>query len=848
MGLISTLTPAQQVQLLYIGYFNRAADAGGDIFWNNAYATLSAQGQSTTQILTTFGNDFTQQPTTLANYPFLAGQGSLSASNPTEVAAVNGLLVTIYANLFSETVSASDPGLQFWANLLLNNQISLGTAILQIADGATGTGLTALNNKIAAGTFFTTETAGASLGLSSPTASLLSQAALSVTAVNSTSASVTASESATTTFIASGGGGNGSTIEIVAGTFTYNGTTGNDTFIADNTHTTGVGGVANFNALDTINGGGGTDLLQVYSDATATGISFTPSQIAGISTFWINNIGANTIDVSGIAGLKTLQLNAPLNAPGANATANLAGQGLTISNDSVGGHTFTITSAVDTTESITVNAAGVTGADTFVIAGTKVTSATVTAAGSALDHVVIDNGVVGKLATLNIGNGPTLAVAFDASDTALTTVNASSDMGIVNVDLSTLPGTPADLSFTGGSCTTTLTISQAELDALTAGSQLNGGTATSGNTLDLSGVTGTLLAADYTEINAATGFQTLGFSNLVAGGATVDASKVTAFTSFSDFDGTGHLLTINNLAATGETVNVLADSVLDLTGVAGGSTVTLNVGDATSLGLNTLVTAGNITTFDLNSNGAAASTGNVVGFDNPDTTTYVVGGSTNLDITSVGNTVAKVVDATSSSFTGQLAIGVDFTHPGFSGFVGGDTLASGTSGFGDTIKLGSGTSIVVEQANEAAAGIKVDTITLATTHAASTVAYAGAGVTFAPGANLELVNHFTLGQDSVAISGHVNTYTAGDVTLSGFTISSSGLVTAGASNLMAFEAGLVTAKAAAIGDTIAYNDGTHTYVAEATAAAAADSWHVIELAGVQATHGVSISHGLAVIA
>lgn len=118
---------------------------------------------------------------------------------------------------------------------------------------------------------------------------------------------------------------------------------------------------------------------------------------------------------------------------------------------------------------------------------------------------------------------------------------------------------------------------------------------------------------------------------------------------------------------------------------------------------------------------------------------------------------------------------------------------------------------------------------------------------FASGANLELVKSgFDLGQDLVAISGAPNTYSAGDVTGTGFTISSSGLVTAGASNLASFEAGLVAGAATHKGDTIVYTNSTNTYVAEATAVAAGD-WHVIELAGVVATHGVSISHGLAII-
>ncbi|MGO9430905.1 beta strand repeat-containing protein [Rhodoblastus sp.] len=847
MGLISTLTPAAQVQLLYIGYFTRAADAGGDIFWNNAYASLSAQGESQTQILTTLGNDFTAQPQTLENYPFLATTSPLSASNPTEVAAVDSLLVNVYANLFSETVSASDSGLQFWANLLLNNTISLSTAILQIADGATGTGLTALQNKISAATFFTTSTAGASLGLINPTAALLTQSALAVSSVDSTAASLTASETATSDFIAAGGGGSGSTIQILASNLVYNGTTGNDTFLADNTST----GHYNLGAATTIAGGGGIDTLKVYSDGTQAALGYTPSQITGINTLWINNAEAVIVDATGFVGLKSLQLNAPGGtAGGIITTVKLNGQNFVVSNDTpTAPDTFVVNSAVDTTENITVSSVAVTGgAALFDIAGGQVTSATLTGSGSATSHVTIDNAVGGALATLNIGDGPALAVNFDLTDTALKTVDAAADTGTLNVDLSAIPVIPATFAFTGGSGATTLTVTQLQLDTLTAGSQLNGGTATSGNTLDITGAAGALAAHDYAEINGTTGFQTLGFSN-VGAGATVDVSQVTAYTNFAYSDSAaGNLLTFDNLAATGDTVSILAGGVggLSLDGHAAGAVVTLDLGNASSIGISNAgaaeqVTLGvNIGGVDLVSNGSASSTGNFVSFTENAAATassYTITGGTNLEIASVGNVIATTVVAT--AFTGNLEIGT--------GTPGGGLLAPGTSGFNDTYSLGSGASIVVEQTNESAGANKFDTITLAPTHAASTIAYAGVGVAFASGANLELVKSgFDLGQDSVAISGAPNTYSAGDVTGTGFTISSSGLVTAGASNLASFEAGLVAGAATHKGDTIVYTDSTNTYVAEATAVAAGD-WHVIELAGVVATHGVSISHGLAII-
>ena len=65
----------------------------------------------------------------------------------------------------------------------------------------------------------------------------------------------------------------------------------------------------------------------------------------------------------------------------------------------------------------------------------------------------------------------------------LNSINASSDTGGIFVDLTHVSTIKSLFSFTGGSGADGLIIDKASLDALTTGSQLNGGTATSGNGL-----------------------------------------------------------------------------------------------------------------------------------------------------------------------------------------------------------------------------------------------------------------------------------------------------------------------------------------------------------------------------
>jgi len=50
--------------LIYIGYFNRSADAGGFSFWEGQDATAQAGGQSAGVAVTNIANSFAPQPET----------------------------------------------------------------------------------------------------------------------------------------------------------------------------------------------------------------------------------------------------------------------------------------------------------------------------------------------------------------------------------------------------------------------------------------------------------------------------------------------------------------------------------------------------------------------------------------------------------------------------------------------------------------------------------------------------------------------------------------------------------------------------------------------------------------
>jgi VCBS repeat-containing protein len=113
---------------LYIGYFNRAPDPVGFTFWENALAngfTILEAAQ-----------DFAGQAETLTEYPFLA--------DPTS-SDLQTFLGTVYDNLFGRVPDQA--GLDFWVDQI-EGGLPVGTAILDIIEGAAPEDQAALENKI----------------------------------------------------------------------------------------------------------------------------------------------------------------------------------------------------------------------------------------------------------------------------------------------------------------------------------------------------------------------------------------------------------------------------------------------------------------------------------------------------------------------------------------------------------------------------------------------------------------------------------------------------------------------------------------------------------------------------
>jgi hypothetical protein len=204
--LVDSLSIGQQLELIYIAYFNRSADGGGFTFWSEQNSTAQAGGQSASVALTNVANSFAPQAETIALYSILAplaSAGSIDLSTPTAQAGLTTFIGAVYQNLFNR--AAESAGQSYWVSQITGGSVGLGAAALAIANGATGADAVELQNKIAVALDFTTRTNGAGLGTNAPlAASFMTTARGVLSGVDSTSlndASVTAGMNATTVYI-----------------------------------------------------------------------------------------------------------------------------------------------------------------------------------------------------------------------------------------------------------------------------------------------------------------------------------------------------------------------------------------------------------------------------------------------------------------------------------------------------------------------------------------------------------------------------------------------------------------------------------------------------------------------
>jgi uncharacterized repeat protein (TIGR03803 family) len=202
-GVLGVLDIGQQLELIYIAYFNRAADSGGYTFWGGQSDKAQTSGQSASVALTNIANSFQPQPETIVLYPFLGG-ARLNLADPVVQTGLKTFISSVYGNLFGHT---ADPlGSAYWVGQITSGAVGLGAAALAIANGAAGADGIEVRNKITVAQDFTTRTTAAGLGVSNLPPSFVIAARAVLNGVDGTSlndTSVNAGMNVTTGYLAS---------------------------------------------------------------------------------------------------------------------------------------------------------------------------------------------------------------------------------------------------------------------------------------------------------------------------------------------------------------------------------------------------------------------------------------------------------------------------------------------------------------------------------------------------------------------------------------------------------------------------------------------------------------------
>ena len=156
-------------EAVYIGYFGRAADPGGDAHWLNALnsGSISEAGMAAS---------FSVQSEATAPYSFLANPSTAT------ITQIDFFIGSVYEDLFNRAPDSG--GLAYWQNQLetnLGNPQAVGAFILNVISGAHGSDQTTIANKVTVADYFTQELNSAGFSFTSAAGTLAHSVVASVT-------------------------------------------------------------------------------------------------------------------------------------------------------------------------------------------------------------------------------------------------------------------------------------------------------------------------------------------------------------------------------------------------------------------------------------------------------------------------------------------------------------------------------------------------------------------------------------------------------------------------------------------------------------------------------------------
>ena len=420
MAILDNYNIEQQLELVYVGYYNRGADTYGLKFWQDEYALgLTVKHQSASTVLDNIANAFAPQPETAALYPLLGN--TLAPLTPE---AVSSFLTSVYANLFNRQPDTA--GFNYWSNQILTGKVGLGEAVLVIANGATGNDLILLQNKVTAALNFTHETADAGLGVSEATTNqaFLDEAHTVLGLVTTNPASLVVAAASVTAFIASGDGWDPVTFTLTPAIDLL------DTRAADNV----VGNNTTFTPGDNIKGDAKIELFMGASNETFATQTIDGSDLVAISTA----VGAPTLVTSQWKNVNNVLLDKSTGSVTFNdlqASTNDAATG-------AAGTTYWIKDFVTAnTATFNFDAQAVDGADTQVNLRVKEVTGNVVLNGGNIEtaSIAIDDveGEESHLASLSVQGIKTLELTGGKAGIDFS-IDSPLNAGLVKIDASTV--------------------------------------------------------------------------------------------------------------------------------------------------------------------------------------------------------------------------------------------------------------------------------------------------------------------------------------------------------------------------------------------------------------------------
>lgn len=423
------------VQKLYIAFYQRPADSGGLLYWSQR---LDAAKGSLEGVVDAFA--------TSAEANTLYGT--------VDKDTVGTVVEKIYQALFNRT--PDEAGKKYYVDGFLAGKFTAGKIALDVLNGATNNDLVAINNKVTVANRFTETVDGRAItdddfGVGTVFAATYAgdtdaQAAreilVGVTSNPATMLTVGDVAAQVQSKIADQGDAvagqtSGKTFTLTAGIDNIIGTGGNDAIDANVTATSAVLG-----GLDKVDGGAGTDTLNIADTGVAAGATFalpagfSISNVENVNVTTNGNIGAagagNSFDLSGNAAVTSIK----------GVAAGTVGSFITAS----------ATANVDLTVAGAATATVTGGKAVAVTGGTGATAIT----GKGLTSVTVKNG-----GAVTINNLENTVAATSAKGTTLTSVTLDS----VNADSAVKGEGLTDITIKGATTAArTLTVTNAKAD------------------------------------------------------------------------------------------------------------------------------------------------------------------------------------------------------------------------------------------------------------------------------------------------------------------------------------------------------------------------------------------------